>query len=88
MQLDIINFDGKSVGKVELADSVFGVAPRADILHRVVTWQRANSRAGTHAVMPVKVKDTMFICVAVVSCMDRSFAITVSICQRKSVLWV
>ena len=53
MQLDVINFDGKSVGKVELADSVFGVAPRADILHRVVTWQRANSRAGTHAVKTV-----------------------------------
>jgi large subunit ribosomal protein L4 len=53
MQLDIINFDGKSVGKVDLADSVFGVSPRADILHRVVTWQRANSRAGTHAVKTV-----------------------------------
>ena len=53
MQLDVINFDGKSVGKVDLADSVFGVAPRADILHRVVTWQRANSRAGTHAVKTV-----------------------------------
>ena len=53
MQLDIINFDGKTVGKVELADSVFGVEPRADILHRVVTWQRAKSRAGTHAVKSV-----------------------------------
>ena len=53
MQLDIINFDGKSVGKVDLADSIFGVSPRADILHRVVTWQRANSRAGTHAVKTV-----------------------------------
>ena len=53
MQLDIINFDGKKVGSVELADSVFGVEPRADILHRVVTWQRAKSRAGTHAVKSV-----------------------------------
>ncbi len=53
MQLDIINFDGKSVGKVDLSDSVFGVSPRADILHRVVTWQRANARAGTHAVKTV-----------------------------------
>ena len=53
MQLDIINFDGKAVGKVELADSIFGLDPRADILHRVVTWQRANSRAGTHAVKTV-----------------------------------
>lgn len=53
MQLDVINFDGKTVGKVELADSIFGVEPRADILHRVVTWQRAKSRAGTHAVKTV-----------------------------------
>ena len=53
MQLDIINFDGKKVGSVELADSIFGLEPRADILHRVVTWQRAKSRAGTHAVKTV-----------------------------------
>ena len=53
MQLDIINFDGKKVGSVELADSIFGLEPRADIVHRVVTWQRAKSRAGTHAVKTV-----------------------------------
>ena len=53
MQLDIINFDGKKVGAVELTDSIFGLEPRADILHRVVTWQRAKSRAGTHAVKTV-----------------------------------
>ena len=53
MQLDIINFDGKKVGSVELADSIFGLEPRADILHRVVTWQRAKQRAGTHAVKTV-----------------------------------
>ena len=53
MQLDIINFDGKKVGSVELTDSIFGIEPRADILHRVVTWQRAKQRAGTHAVKTV-----------------------------------
>lgn len=53
MQVEVINFDGKSVGKVELSDSIFGLEPRADILHRVVTWQRAKSRAGTHAVKTV-----------------------------------
>ena len=53
MQLEIINFDGKAVGKVELQDSIFGLEPRADVLHRVVTWQRAKSRAGTHAVKTV-----------------------------------
>ena len=53
MQLDIINFDGKKVGSVELMESIFGLEPRADILHRVVTWQRAKQRAGTHAVKSV-----------------------------------
>ena len=53
MQIDIINFDGKAVGKAELQDGIFGIEPRADILHRVVTWQRAKSRAGTHAVKTV-----------------------------------
>ena len=53
MQVDILNLDGKSVGKATLSDSIFGIDPRADILHRVVTWQRANARAGTHAVKTV-----------------------------------
>ena len=53
MQVDILNLDGKSVGKIDLQDSIFGIDPRADILHRVVTWQRANARAGTHAVKTV-----------------------------------
>ena len=53
MQVDILSLDGKSVGKVDLSDSIFGIDPRADILHRVVTWQRANARAGTHAVKTV-----------------------------------
>ena len=53
MQMNIINFDGKAVGKIDLQDSIFGLDARADILHRVVTWQRAKSRAGTHAVKTV-----------------------------------
>ncbi|MCQ2565182.1 MAG: 50S ribosomal protein L4, partial [Clostridia bacterium] len=53
MQVDILNLDGKSVGKIDLQDSIFGIDSRADILHRVVTWQRANARAGTHAVKTV-----------------------------------
>ncbi|MCL1902183.1 MAG: 50S ribosomal protein L4 [Alphaproteobacteria bacterium] len=53
MQIDIINFDGKAVGKVDLSDAIFGIEPRADILHRVTTWQRANARQGTHLVKTV-----------------------------------
>lgn len=50
MQANVINFDGKTVGKIELQDSIFGLDARADVLYRVVTWQRAKARAGTHAV--------------------------------------
>ena len=53
MQVEVLNLDGKSVGKVELQEAIFGIDPRADILHRVVTWQRAKQRAGTHAVKTV-----------------------------------
>lgn len=48
MKCDIVNLDNQSVGLIELADSVFGAEVRADILSRVVNWQLANRRAGTH----------------------------------------
>jgi large subunit ribosomal protein L4 len=45
MKLKVLNLDGSSgTGEVELSDDVFGIAPRADILHRVVTWQLENRR--------------------------------------------
>jgi large subunit ribosomal protein L4 len=50
MKLDVINLDGASAGQVELADAIFDLEPRADILHRVVRWQRNNAQAGTHKV--------------------------------------
>ena len=50
MKLDVINLDGSSAGSLELGDDVFGLEPRADILHRVVRWQRNNAQAGTHKV--------------------------------------
>lgn len=48
MKHDIVNLDNQNVGSMELADSVFGVDVRMDILNRVVNWQLANRRAGTH----------------------------------------
>ena len=48
MKQDVINFDAKSVGSIELAEGVFGMPVRADILHRMVNWQLAKRRAGTH----------------------------------------
>ena len=49
MKADAIKLDGKKSGSVDLADEVFGLEPRADILHRVVRWQRARAQAGTHS---------------------------------------
>ncbi len=50
MKLDVINLDGDAIGSVDLTENVFGLEPRADILHRVVRWQRARMQAGTHKV--------------------------------------
>ncbi|WP_319825762.1 50S ribosomal protein L4 [Thalassovita sp.] len=51
MKLDVINLDGSKAGSVELSDDLFGLEPRADILHRVVRWQRNKAQAGTHATL-------------------------------------
>ena len=50
MKLDVINLDGSNAGSVDLDEALFGLEPRADILHRVVRWQRNNAQAGTHKV--------------------------------------
>ncbi len=50
MKLDVINLDGKNAGSIELSAEMFELEPRADILHRVVRWQRNNAQAGTHKV--------------------------------------
>lgn len=50
MQIDIKTLDNGAAGSVELADEIFGAAPRADIMARVVHWQQARRRAGTHKV--------------------------------------
>jgi large subunit ribosomal protein L4 len=45
MKVQVLNLDGSSSeAECELSDDVFGIAPRADILHRVVTWQLENRR--------------------------------------------
>ncbi|SFP74600.1 50S ribosomal protein L4 [Tranquillimonas alkanivorans] len=50
MKLDVIKLDGEKAGSVDLGDEIFGLEPRADILHRVVRWQRNNAQQGTHKV--------------------------------------
>ena len=50
MKVKVQSLDGGKAGKdIELSDEVFGVEPRADILHRVVTWQLTNRRAPARA---------------------------------------
>lgn len=44
MKVKVQKLDGKASGDIELNDAVFGIEPRADILHRVVTWQLENRR--------------------------------------------
>ena len=51
MKLDVIKLDGKKAGSIDLDEALFGLEPRADILHRVVRWQRAKAQAGTHSVL-------------------------------------
>jgi large subunit ribosomal protein L4 len=50
MKSDVIKLDASKAGDIELSDEVFGLEPRADILHRVVRWQRAKQQQGTHKV--------------------------------------
>ncbi len=50
MKQDVINLDGSKAGSVDLDEALFGLEPRADLLHRVVRWQRNKAQAGTHKV--------------------------------------
>ncbi|MBK5927131.1 50S ribosomal protein L4 [Rhodobaculum claviforme] len=50
MKAEVITLDAGKAGEIELDDAIFGLDPRADILHRVVRWQRAKAQAGTHKV--------------------------------------
>ena len=48
MQVKVITLDNTEAGEIELPVEVFGAAPRPDIMARVVHWQLAKRRAGTH----------------------------------------
>src|SRR5919112_1048188 len=45
MKVKVQTLDAKTGGDIELNDDIFAVEPRADILHRVVTWQLEKRRA-------------------------------------------
>jgi large subunit ribosomal protein L4 len=51
MKLDVIKLDGGKGGSIDLSDAIFGIEDiRGDILQRMVTWQLAKRRAGTHKI--------------------------------------
>jgi len=50
MEVQITTLDGKKAGSVMLSDAIFGLEPRADIIHRCVVWQLAKRQRGTHEV--------------------------------------
>ena len=48
MELNVTTLEGKDAGKVSLSDAIFGLDPREDILARMIRYQLANKRQGTH----------------------------------------
>lgn len=48
MQITVKNLDNADIGNIEVDDAIFGLPVRKDILSRVVDWQLAKRRAGTH----------------------------------------
>ncbi|MGC6475108.1 MAG: 50S ribosomal protein L4 [Parvibaculales bacterium] len=50
MKADILSLSAKKTGTVDLNDAVYGLEPRADLLHRMVNYQLAKRQAGTHKI--------------------------------------
>ncbi len=48
MKAKVLNLDAADAGEIELKDAIFGLEPRADLIQRVIVWQLAKRRAGTH----------------------------------------
>jgi large subunit ribosomal protein L4 len=48
MKAKVVTLEAKDAGEIDLADAIFGLEPRADLMQRVVVWQLAKRRAGTH----------------------------------------
>ena len=48
MKIDITSLDGQTDGSIELDDTIFGLEPRQDLIARMIRYQLAKRRAGTH----------------------------------------
>jgi large subunit ribosomal protein L4 len=50
VKIDVLSLDGAASGSIDLDDEIFGLEPRADLIARMIRYQLAARRAGTHAV--------------------------------------
>ena len=48
MKIDITSLDGSASGSIDLKDEIFGLEPREDLIARMIRYQLAKRRAGTH----------------------------------------
>lgn len=49
MKVDLLDLENQKKGEIELNSLIFGQIVRADVMHRVIVWQMAKRRAGTHS---------------------------------------
>jgi large subunit ribosomal protein L4 len=48
MKHKVLTLESKAAGEIELSDAIFNLEPRIDLIQRVIVWQLAKRRAGTH----------------------------------------
>ena len=51
MKTSVIKLDGKKVGDVNIDESIFNIKPRVDLISRVINWQLAKKRVGSHSIL-------------------------------------
>lgn len=51
MKTKVLKLDASEAGEIDLKDDIFGLEPRIDLIQRVIVWQLAKRRAGTHKVL-------------------------------------
>jgi len=47
MKAKVLTLDAGEAGEIDLSDDIFGLEPRADLIHRVIVWQLAKRRASS-----------------------------------------
>jgi large subunit ribosomal protein L4 len=52
MKINVLTLDSAKAGSIDLDETVFGLEPRKDILHRMVVYQLAKRQQGTHKAKP------------------------------------